>query len=135
VKAPFFLTQSVLPALLESRGCIVNTTSIHAYEGMREHSVYAGTRGAIVAYTRQLAIELAPKGVRVNGIAPGCVPVERYYRSIPTFDPAAAGRAIPKGRVGTVSDIARAAAFLCSDVAAFIVGQTIVVDGGSTSWM
>jgi len=135
VKAPFFLTQAVLPALLESKGCIVNTTSIHAYQGMREHSVYAGTRGAILAYTRQLAVELAPWGVRVNGVAPGCVPVERYYRALPHFDPKAAGASIPLGRVGTVEDIAKVIAFLCTDEAAFIVGQTIVVDGGTTSWM
>ncbi|MDB5341892.1 MAG: pteridine reductase [Schlesneria sp.] len=135
VKAPFFLTQSLLPALLNSKGCIVNTTSIHAYEGMREHSVYAGTRGAIASYTRQLAIELAPHGVRVNGVAPGCVPVERYYRSIPDFDADAAGRTIPVGRVGTPEDIAEVIRFLCTDAARFIVGQTLIVDGGSTSWM
>jgi NAD(P)-dependent dehydrogenase (short-subunit alcohol dehydrogenase family) len=135
VKAPFFLTQAVLPALIESRGCIVNTTSIHAYEGMREHSVYAGTRGAILAYTRQLAVELAPRGIRVNGVAPGCVPVERYYRTIPDFDADAAGKAIPVGRVGKPADIARVVAFLCSEAADFVVGQTLVVDGGSTSWM
>jgi len=135
VKAPFFLTQAVLPALLESKGCVVNTTSIHAYQGMREHSVYAGTRGAILAYTRQLAVELAPRGVRVNGVAPGCVPVERYYRALPNFDPKAAGESLPLGRVGTVQDIAKVIAFLCTDDAAFIVGQTIVVDGGTTSWL
>lgn len=135
VKAPFFLTQATLPALIDSKGCIVNTTSIHAYEGLREHSVYAGTRGAIVSYTRQLAIELAPRGVRVNGVAPGCVPVERYYRSIPDFDSDAAGRTIPSGRVGLADDIAQVIAFLCGEGARFIVGQTIIVDGGSTSWM
>ncbi|WP_437225950.1 SDR family NAD(P)-dependent oxidoreductase [Planctomicrobium sp. SH661] len=135
VHVPYFLTQAVLPALLESQGNVVNITSVHAYEGMREHSIYAGTRGAIVSFTRQLAIELAPRGVRVNGVAPGMVPVERYYRSIPEFDPNGAGKLLPIGRAGTVEDIARVVSFLCREDAAFIVGQTIVVDGGTTSWM
>ena len=72
IRAMFFLTQALVPALEKSRGCVVNITSIHAYEGMREHTVYAGTKGAIVSFTRTLAVELAPRGIRVNGCAPGC---------------------------------------------------------------
>jgi NAD(P)-dependent dehydrogenase (short-subunit alcohol dehydrogenase family) len=61
VRAPFFLSQALLPELEKSRGVIINLSSIHAYEGYIEHSVYAATRGAIVSLTRQLAIELAPR--------------------------------------------------------------------------
>ncbi len=69
VGAPFFLTQALLPRLRESKNpSVINLSSVHAYEGCPEFSVYAGTRGAIVAFTRELAIELAPLGVRVNAI-------------------------------------------------------------------
>ena len=135
VRAGFFLTQAALPALVESHGAIVNLTSIHAYEGYPEHSVYAGTKGAIVAQTRDLGVELAMVGVRVNAIAPGHVVVENHYKAIPDLDLEAVGRTIPCGFVGEPPDIARVAVFLVSDDARFIIGQTLVVDGGTTAWM
>lgn len=136
VRAQFFLTQAALPALLQSgAGVVINISSIHALEGFPEHSVYAGTKGAIVAYTRQLAVELAPRGVRVNAIAVGSVPVESYARSLPGLDPVELGKLIPVGFAGRPLDIARVAVFLASDDARFIVGQTLVADGGTTAWM
>lgn len=135
IRAMFFLTQKVLPALQDSRGIVINLTSIHAFEGMQEHSVYAGTKGAIVAWTRQLAIELAPRGVRVNAIAPGAVEVENYYQAIPGFDAKEAAEGIPAGFVGQSADVAGVALFLASTAARYIIGQTIVVDGGTTAWM
>ncbi len=136
VRGQFFLTQAVLPAMLgRGGGAIVNMTSIHAFEGYTEHTVYAGTKGAIVAYTRALAIELAPKGIRVNAIAPGAVPVESHFRAAPGTSLEAVGKAIPIGFAGEPKDIAKVAVFLASDDARYIVGQTLVVDGGTTSWM
>lgn len=135
VRAGFFLTQRLLPALIQSRGSVINITSVHAFEGMREHSVYAGTKGAIVASTRSLAIELAPLGVRVNAIAPGCVPVENYEQAIGKHDIEEMGRNIPTGYVGTPQDIGKAVVFLASDDGRFILGQTLIIDGGTTSWM
>jgi len=135
VRAPFFLTQALLPELIDSSGAVVNLTSIHAFEGYPEHSVYAGTKGAIVAQTRELAIELAPKGVRVNAIAPGSTAVENHFVAIPNYDLKESGRLIPCGFVGQPLDIARVALFLASEDARYIVGQTLVVDGGTTSWM
>lgn len=135
VRAGFFLTQHLLPELVRNRGAVVNITSIHAFEGMPEHSIYAGTKGAIVAYTRALAVELAPLGVRVNAIAPGCVPVANYEKAIGKFDVAEIGRSIPAGYVGTPEDIGRAVVFLTSLDGRFMVGQTLVMDGGTTAWM
>lgn len=139
VRAPYFLTQALLPALEASGGVVINISSIHAYEGYTEHSVYAGTRGAIVSLTRQLAVELGPRGVRVAGIAPGAVPVDNHFKSTPGVDVqqavAALGRNIPCGFAGTPDDIAGVAVFLASDAGRYIVGQTLVVDGGTTSWM
>jgi len=138
VRAQFFLTQRIVEAMeTAGGGAICNMTSIHGVQGAPEHAVYAGTKGAIVAYTRSLAVELAHKGIRVNAIAPGWVTVENYYRVLPGFNETDAARdaaeKVPVGRAGTPLDIARLAAFLCSEEAAYIVGQTIVADGGTTS--
>jgi NAD(P)-dependent dehydrogenase (short-subunit alcohol dehydrogenase family) len=135
VSAPFFLTQALLPSLRESRASVINLTSIHALEGCPEHTVYAGTRGAIVSFTRVLAVELAPMGIRVNAIAPGSIWVESHKSLAPDLDLEAAGREIPAGFLGMPEDIARVAVFLASPASRYIVGQTIVVDGGTTSWM
>lgn len=139
-KAQFFLTQQVVKNMLEHGGGVIcNLTSIHGLQGAPEHAVYAGTKGAIIAYTRALAVELAHKGIRVNAIAPGLVTVENYYKVIPGFSEEVAQQIardkIPLGRVGKPIDIARLAVFLCSDDAEYIVGQTIVADGGTTSLM
>lgn len=136
VRGQFFLTQRALPTLMQSRTpVVINLTSIHAFEGLPQHAVYAGTKGAIVAYTRALAIELAQKGIRVNAIAPGAVPVENYKKSGLELDADAFGKLIPAGFAGAPLDIARVAVFLASEGARFIVGQTLVVDGGTTAWM
>jgi len=136
VGAPFFLTQALLPGLRASpSAAIINLTSIQALQGYPEHSVYAGTRGAIVSFTRELAIELAPLGIRVNAIAPGSIEVESHHAIDPTADRSAKGRRIPAGFVGEPADIAAVAVFLASDAARYIVGQTLVVDGGTTSWL
>jgi 3-oxoacyl-[acyl-carrier protein] reductase len=136
VRAAFFLTQQLVGQMQERRsGAICNITSIHGVAGMQEHSVYAGTKGAIIAWTRALAIELAPHGIRVNAVAPGAVVVDNYYQAIPDFDAEAAGRNIPAGSIGRPTDIAGVVAFLVSAAARYIVGQTLIVDGGTTAWM
>jgi NAD(P)-dependent dehydrogenase (short-subunit alcohol dehydrogenase family) len=135
VRGGFFLTQSVLPSLRRSRGSVVNISSIHAFRGFQQHSVYAGTKGAVVAWTRELAIELAPLGVRVNAIAPGSILVESHFKAMPGYKPAAHAKNIPAGFVGEPRDIARAVTFLASDDARYIVGQTLVIDGGTTAWL
>jgi NAD(P)-dependent dehydrogenase (short-subunit alcohol dehydrogenase family) len=136
IRAMYFVTQGVVPTMArQGSGVVINTSSVHAFEGYQEHTVYAGTKGAINAFTRVLAVELAPKGIRVNAIAPGAVEVEAHHKVIPGFDPVAFGKLIPCGFVGQPADIAKVAVFLASDDARYIVGQTIVVDGGTTSWM
>ncbi|MFV1968391.1 MAG: SDR family NAD(P)-dependent oxidoreductase [Pirellulaceae bacterium] len=140
IRAQFFLTQEIVSNMLVGNGgAVCNITSIHGVQGAPEHSVYAGTNGAVIAFTRALAVELAHQGIRVNAIAPGWVTVENYYKAIPDFDEEAAqefaSNAVPIARAGTPRDIAKLAAFLCSDDAEFIVGQTLVADGGTTSLM
>ncbi len=140
VRAQYFLTQYVARDMLgHGGGTVCNLTSIHGLQGAPEHSVYAGTKGAIIAQTRTLGVELAHQGIRLNAIAPGWVTVENYSRAIPGFNAESANESardsVPVARAGTPLDIARLAAFLCSDDAEFIIGQTLVADGGTTALM
>jgi NAD(P)-dependent dehydrogenase (short-subunit alcohol dehydrogenase family) len=139
-RAHFFITQRIVESMQQDgKGVICNISSVHGLQGVPEHSVYAATKGAIIACTRSLAVEFAHRGIRVNAIAPGWVTVENYFKCIPGFTEETAAQAgynsIPIARCGAPPDIAKLAAFLCSDEAEFIVGQTIVADGGTTALM
>ncbi len=140
-RAQYFLTQKIVEKMLEQGGggVICNMSSVHGLQGVPEHTAYAATKGAIIAYTRSLAVELAHRGVRVNAIAPGWITTENYFKCIPGFTQEMAAEAgyksIPVARCGEPLDIARLAAFLCSDDASFIIGQTLVADGGTTAMM
>lgn len=136
IRGMFFATQAAASTMIkQGKGVVINLTSTHALTGVNEHSVYAGTKGAIVAFTRQLAVELGPKGIRVNAIAPGCVVVENYDKAIANPDPEQWGRCVPAGFVAEPADVAKLAVYLASDSSRYIVGQTIVIDGGSTACM
>ena len=140
IRAQFFLTQHVVGHMVDhGGGAICNLTSIHGLQGAPEHAVYAATKRAIIAFTRTLGIELAHKGIRVNAIAPGWVMVENHKKITPGYTEEGAleraRNAVPLGRPGFPRDIAKLALFLCSDDAQYIVGQTIVADGGTTALM
>lgn len=136
IRAMFFLTQAVVPAMVaQGQGVVINLTSVHAFAGMTEHTVYAGTKAAIVAFTRVVALELAQKNIHVNAIAPGWILVENHFKVMADLDQETAGQDIPAGRIGQPWDIGRLAIFLASDEARYIIGQTLVVDGGQLAIM
>jgi 3-oxoacyl-[acyl-carrier protein] reductase len=140
LRAQFFLSQRVVESMIPGGGgTICNITSIHGIQGAPEHALYAATKGAIIAYTRALATELAHKRIRINAIAPGWILVDSHRKAVPNFDEKTAqeraSNKVPAGRYGVPSDVAKLAAFLCSDDASFIIGQTIVSDGGTTALM
>lgn len=135
VRPAFRFTRAALPHLIDTRGCVVNTASISGLVGIGNQSAYAMTKGAIVQLTRQLAIECAPHGVRINAVAPGAVDTDFMAEARAADPDPAASRAVtlanhPIGRMSTSDEVARAIVFLAAPESAGITGTILSVDGG-----
>jgi NAD(P)-dependent dehydrogenase (short-subunit alcohol dehydrogenase family) len=127
-----------LPYMLkQGKGVIVNCSSTQAINGFLGWAGYAASKGGILAMTRQIAIEYASRGIRVNAVAPGTIMTPMNEMIFEEADDSQAlidtwNRAHPIGRFGPPQEVADLVLFLCSDAAGFITGQTFVADGGQS---
>lgn len=137
LRGAFLVAKELLPLFPESGASIVNISSIHASHAFPDSIPYACSKAGMVALTRNLALDLAKRHIRVNCICPGYIDTrlwEHYLQSSPNPEQLAAQTAAlhPVGRRGIPRDVAEAALFLASDGSAFITGADLVVDGGLT---
>lgn len=131
VGGTYNVTSAFLPQLKATRGSIVNIASIHAFVATGASSAYTASKGAIGQFTKAMAAELAPHGVRVNALAPGMIRTAMTESTI--SDPqktAAFLRHVPMGRPGEPEELAGPVLFLVSEAASYITGAILPVDGG-----
>ena len=142
VRVPYRLTQSLLPQLLQTKGCVINISSYFARRMIpnKPSTAYSLTKGAINSFTKSLAAELGSSGVRVNAIAPGTVKTPMYERNIvqssaterETFEKLVQ-TVYPLQRIGEPEDIGNCAVYLASDAAKWVTGAIFDIDGGLTT--
>jgi NAD(P)-dependent dehydrogenase (short-subunit alcohol dehydrogenase family) len=131
LKSVYFACTEVGKMMLKrGSGAIINIASLASFRGLQRASLYAMSKHGVLALTKTLATEWAPRGVRVNAVAPGYFMTDITRGSLSPERKDAALRATPMGRFGDLPEIAGAAVFLASPAASFITGETIVVDGG-----
>lgn len=120
------------PMLMAHRGAIIHVASISGLVGVAGQTNYSASKGGLIAFSRSLAAELAPKGIRVNTVVPGFIETDMTARMPRDLKRQSVERT-PLKRLGQPDEIAAAVVFLASAEASFIVGQALVVDGGLTS--
>ncbi len=127
---PFYMCKAVVPTMIDKGwGRIINVSGLNAFKGRAEWAHVCASKMGALGLTRALSVELAPHGILVNHIVPGAFDTLREKNERPTAPLRPAG--IPLGRLGLPEEVAKACAFLASEDASFITGQTIHVNGGA----
>lgn len=131
----FYLAQAVGKQMVAQAtgGAIVSISSVSGIASAPLHAAYGAAKAGLMALTRTLAVELAAAGIRVNTVAPGAVLTPRVVQRLTPERRAESARAIPMGRLAEPEEIAKVVVFLASDLASYITGQTVIVDGGATA--
>lgn len=140
LRSVFLAVRTLVPLFGEKGGAIINISSVHAVATSRNIAAYAASKGAIDAFTRSLALELAPRNIRVNAVLPGAVDTGMLRAGLSRghLKTGAAEKGLRElgtkhalGRVGKPEEIARIVCFLAGEEASFITGQRIIADGGA----
>ena len=131
LKATFLCCQAVIGVMREQgKGAIINTASNFGITGSATCTAYSAAKAGVIAFTKSLALEVAPYAIRVNAIAPGLTATTRVMKHFSSEAWARQSETIPMGRVGDPQDIAEGVAFLASEESSFITGRTLHVNGG-----
>lgn len=130
IKSVFVCSKIIVPYLEETNGVILNTSSMVSIYGQPSGCLYPASKFAVNGLTKSLARELAPKGIRVNAVAPGIIETD-MVKKLPKEMIEPLIKTIPLGRIGKPSDIANAFVFLASDMASYITGEILQVDGAA----
>lgn len=130
IKSVFLMSKCALPYLKESKGVILNTSSMVSIYGQPSGVMYPTSKFAVNGMTKSLARELAPFGIRVNAVAPGIIETD-MVKDLPKEVIEPLIQTIPLGRIGKAEDIANAFLFLASDMASYITGEILSVDGAA----
>ena len=132
LRGTWTLCQAAVPVMKQQRfGRIVIVSSTAGQRGEANYSNYAASKGAQIAFTKSLAVELGPSGINVNAVAPGWVDTDMSAAALAGEGREAIAKSIPVGAIATADDIARPIVFLCSDWARHITGEILNVNGGS----
>lgn len=124
------ISRDLASSIADTRGCMVFISSVSGMYGAPHHAAYGMAKAALISWVKSLAVELGPLGVRANSIAPGTILTPRMDVMWDGSHKRAVGDNAPLHRLGATQDIGAAVLFLVSDMAAYISGQTLVVDGG-----
>ncbi len=138
LKGIYLCSKWAVPHLAKGGGVIVNISSVHATATIEGFTAYAASKAGILGFTRALALECAPMGIRVNAVSPGTIDTPLLQEFFDSFEDPRQARAEylkfhPIGRFGTPRDIGKLVAFLASDDASFITGSEFISDGGMTA--
>jgi len=132
LKSAFLCSQAVARSMMDrKRGTIINVSSVAGRNGGALGSIhYSTAKGGLITFTKGLAKEMAPHGVRVNAVSPGVIQTHFHEQFSTPEAMQAYAKAIPLGRVGTPQEVAGVICFLASDAASFLVGETVEINGG-----
>ena len=130
IKSVFICSKAVVPYLKESKGVIINTSSMVSIYGQPSGVMYPASKFAVNGMTKSLARELAPFGIRVNAVAPGITETD-MVKNLPKEMIEPLIKTIPLGRIGKPEDVANAFLFLASDMASYVTGEILSVDGAA----